>query len=174
MKPSIIVEGPDASGKSSLVTKLSKHYGIYPFIAGPKPVNMKHAEVCMIYQLHWLELQPCVWDRFTGISNVCNLPEIESDIDLAMHAGYVKAAMSRSSIIICTHQDLSKHKKTVVESDEDEKRMIRESRIVYKNYIEMSERLPNAIAYDYTKTSFTELVGLIDDDFSKRIQSAVH
>ena len=114
-RPSIIVEGADASGKSTLVTKLSEHYGIYAFRAGPKPVDREHAEVCMIYQCAWLKKYPCVWDRFTGISNTCNMPPIAEE-DVPMHAYYTKLAIESAICIICTAQNLEGHITAVHES----------------------------------------------------------
>jgi len=173
-RPSIIVEGADASGKSTLVNNLSRHYGIYPFRAGPKPVDREHAEICMIYQTAWLTKTPCVWDRFTGISNVCNLPEIEDQNDLVMHAHYVRAVMDKAVIVICTAENLDNHEKAVYESEEDEKRMLRESQIVRNNYIRMAHDLPGVISYDFKVMKFKSLIRRIDHAFSKRIQRSSH
>ncbi|MDJ0952540.1 MAG: hypothetical protein QNJ81_02555 [Acidimicrobiia bacterium] len=173
-KPSIIVEGPDSSGKSTLVDQLSEHYKIYPFRAGPKPVDMEHAEVCMVYQLQWLSKYPCVWDRFTGISNVCNLPEIEDENDLLTHARYVSEVIKHAVVVVCTRQNLEVHKKAVYESEEDEQRMLKEATIVHSNYIKMAHDLPGAIGYDYEVMEFESLVRRIDHAFSKRIQRPAH
>jgi len=174
-KPSIIVEGADASGKSTLVGKLSVHYGIHAFSAGPPPVDMAHAEICMLYQTHWLLKYPCVWDRFTGISNVCNLPEIQEDADLKMHASYVNQILSSPVIIvICTAQNLDGHARAVYESEEDEARMRSENKIVRNNYVRMAHDLPGVISYDFKVMSFRQLVGRIDHAFSKRLQRPSH
>lgn len=169
-KPSIIVEGADASGKSTLVTTLSEHYGIYPFRAGPKPVDSEHAEICMIYQTQWLTKTPCVWDRFTGISNVCNFPIIEDEHDLHMHAYYVKNILQHAVIVICTASNLDNHERAVYESDEDEQTMLKQNEQVRNNYIKMAHDLPGVIGYDFKVMPLDSLIERIDHAFSKLLQ----
>lgn len=172
-KPSIIVEGPDASGKSTLVTKLSEHYGIYSFRAGPKPVDREHAEICMIYQCSWLTKYPCVWDRFTGISNTCNLPPLEED-DVPIHAHYTKVAMQNSVIVICTAQNLEEHEPAVYETEKDIEAMRKENQTVVNNYIRFAHDLPGAIGYDFNVMKFESLIDRIDHAFSKLVQRPTH
>jgi hypothetical protein len=163
------VEGADASGKSTLATSLGKHYGIYTFRAGPKPVDMEHAEVCMIYQCAWLKKTSCVWDRFTGISNVCNMPPISNDSDLLMHAHYVKQALNDAVVIICTGQNLDNHSRSVYETDEDLIRVIKEHTQVSDNYKRMAHDLPGVIRYDFKVRSYDSLIEEIDYAVSIRL-----
>lgn len=173
-KPSIIVEGADASGKSTLVTKLSDHFGIYPFRAGPKPIDMEHAEICMLYQTTWLEKSPCVWDRFTGISNVCNLPEITNQADLIMHASYVKRASQAAVIVVCTAQDISKHEPEPNETQEDIDFVYKNNHIIRANYTKFAHDFPHAIGYDYNVMSLDSLVRRIEHAYARHIQRSVH
>lgn len=164
-KRSIIVEGADASGKSTLATKLGEHYGIYTFRAGPKPVDREHAEICMIYQCAWLSKTSCIWDRFTGVSNVCNLPTIDED-DVVMHAHYVTQALKSSVIVVCTGQNLEGHTQESYESDLDLERMRQENEQVVSNYIRMAHDLPGVIRYDFKVRSFESLIEEIDHAIS--------
>jgi len=167
-KRSIIVEGADASGKSTLSTRLGKHYGIYTFRAGPKPVDREHAEVCMIYQCAWLKMTSCVWDRFTGISNTCNMPPLDEN-DMIMHAYYTKVAMLDSVVIVCTGQDLDNHVRGVHESKKDLEKMKLENSIVHNNYVMMAHDLPGVIRYDFKVRPFESLIEEIDYEISIRL-----
>lgn len=164
-KRSIIVEGADASGKSTLATKLGKHYGIYTFRAGPKPVDREHSEICMIYQCAWLKNTSCVWDRFTGISNICNMPSVDK-IDVAMYAHYVTQAQKNAVIVMCTGQNLNAHSKESYETNEALKRMLTENIQVLNNYVRMAHDLPNIIRYDYKVRSFESLIEELDHEIS--------
>jgi len=167
-KRSIIVEGADASGKSTLATKLGKHYGIYTFRAGPKPVDREHAEICMIYQCAWLKNTSCVWDRFTGISNICNMPPI-NDNDVVMHAHYVTQAQKDAVLVVCTGQNLEQHSKEPYETDEALEIMHKESTQVLNNYVRMAYELPSVIRYDFKVRSFESLIEEIDHEISIRL-----
>lgn len=160
-KRSIIIEGADASGKSTLATQLGEHYGIYTFRAGPKPVNREHAEVCMIYQCAWLSKTSCVWDRFTGISNICNMPPINED-DVPVHAYYTKEALKHAAIVVCTAQNLDNHVRAINESKEDITRMEEESEQVGNNYKRMAHDLPGVIRYDFKVRSLKSLIEELD------------
>jgi hypothetical protein len=167
-KRSIIVEGADASGKSTLATKLGEHYGIYTFRAGPKPVDSEHSEICMIYQCAWLRKTSCVWDRFTGISNICNLPAIHNK-DIPMHGHYANLAMEHAAIVICTGQNLDGHRQESYESDEDLDRMIMETAQVSDNYKRLAHDLPNVIRYDFKVRSYESLLEELDYAVSIRL-----
>jgi len=158
---SIIVEGMDASGKSTLANKLSEHYGIYCFSAGPKPTGMIHAEVCMRYQLEWLKNTSCVWDRITPISNVCNLPKLAKQSQ-DIHAYYAKSCLYYGAIVVCTTENLDTHEKAVYESDEDIKSMLADRQIVANNYKKMAHDLPNVIRYDFRLRRFASLLEELD------------
>lgn len=160
-KRSIIVEGADATGKSTLATKLGQQYGIYTFRAGPKPTSTKHAEMCMLYQNMWLHNQSCVWDRHTGISNVCNLPGLSKQ-STRMHAYYVKEALQYSLIIVCTAENLDSHNQESYETGADLERVRKEHSTVSNNYKKMAHDLPSVIRYDFKIKPFQTLIEEID------------
>lgn len=164
----MIVEGPDSSGKSTLVAKLGEIYGLPTFRAGPKPVDSEHSEVCMIYQCAWLRKRPCIWDRFTGISNTCNMPPL-NDADIPMHAYYTKIAMEHAIVIVCTGQSLDDHTQEVYETDEDIDIMKREATQVKNNYIRMAHDLPRVITYDFKVRTLESLAEEIDHEISIRL-----
>lgn len=160
-KRSIIVEGANASGKSTLATKLGQYYGIFTFRAGPKPKDREHSEICMIYQCAWLKKTSCVWDRFTGISNVCNLPALDKS-DLIAHAYYVKIAMTNAVVIVCTADNMDQHFKSQGQSHENMRLVVNNQKQIKNNYIKMAYDLPGVIRYDFKIRSFESLIKEID------------
>ena len=167
-KRSIIIEGADATGKSTLATELGKHYGIYVFRAGPKPTSARHDELCMLYQVEWLRKTSCIWDRFTGISNVCNLPGL-SRHSTKMHAHYTKKAQLDAAVVICTTENLEEHTQEEYETDEDIKRVKIEHETVSNNYKRMAHDLPKVIRYDFKIRTLESLIEELDHAVSIRI-----
>lgn len=160
-KRSIIIEGADATGKSTLASKLGVHYKIHVFHAGPKPTSTHHAELCMMYQLEWLERSSCIWDRFTGISNICNLPGLSRD-SAKMHAHYTKKVINCAAVIICTAENLDAHNGENYESEEDLKRVKIEHETVSNNYKRMAHDLPRVIRYDFKIRTLKSLIEELD------------
>ncbi len=165
---SIIIEGADATGKSTLATKLGEHYGIYVFRAGPKPTSAKHDEICMLYQIEWIRKTSCIWDRFTGISNVCNLPGLSMHAT-KMHAYYTKKAQLDATVIICTTENIEEHNREDYETDKDLERVKIEHETVSNNYKKMAYNLAKVIRYDFKVRTLESLIEELDDAFSVRI-----
>jgi hypothetical protein len=166
---SIIVEGPDASGKSTLATRLSEYYGLYVFRAGPRPVDREHAEVCMIYQTAWLSKTQCIWDRVTPISNACNMPPLD-EADTLAHAHYLKVMMQHAVIVMCTAENLENHVLEPSETPVDDFNMRRDRQIVLNNYAKFAHDLPGVIRYNFKVRTFRDLIDEIDYEISTGLQ----
>jgi hypothetical protein len=138
---------------------------MHAFAAGPKPVDREHAEVCMMYQCAWLKNTNCIWDRFTGISNVCNLPEL-ADEDIPMHAHYFKVAMQDAVIIMCTAENMDDHILEPYETSTDEAQILQDRIIILNNYAKFTHELPNVIRYDFKVRKLDSLIQEIDHAFS--------
>lgn len=173
IKRSIIIEGPDASGKSTLATRLGEHYGLYVFRAGPRPVDKEHAEVCMIYQTAWLSKTQCIWDRVTPISNACNMPPLD-EADTLMHAHYLKTMMQYAVIIICTAENLEHHLPGHNEKEDDIRQMVSDRQIVLNNYARFAHDLPGVIRYDFKVRTLEDLIDEVDYEISTALQGSNH
>lgn len=173
IKRSIIIEGPDASGKSTLATRLGEHYGLYVFRAGPRPVDREHAEVCMIYQSAWLSKTRCIWDRVTPISNACNMPPLD-EADTLMHAHYLKTMMQHAVIIMCTAENLENHVLKPSETPVDDFNMRRDRQIVLNNYAKFAHDLPGVIRYDFKVRTLEDLIDEVDYEISTALQGSGH
>ena len=154
---SIIIEGPDASGKSTLAKTLSSYYGMHAFAAGPKPVDREHAEVCMMYQCAWLKNTNCIWDRFTGISNVCNLPEL-ADEDIPMHAHYFKVAMQDAVIIMCTAENMDDHILEPYETSTDEAQILQDRIIILNNYAKFTTMFYGSFSSECFENTLSQVI----------------
>lgn len=167
-KQSIIIEGPDSSGKSTLATKLGLYYGMYVFRAGPKPVGYQHALICMTYQNSWITRTSCIWDRLTAISNQCNLPKpsfpAQKNYDLA-----IKTIRQYGIIVMCTAQNLEAHKLESYETEEDFIGVKEEHTIVTNNYIKFAYDTPGVLTYDFKVKSFDSLIEEINHALSINI-----
>ena len=96
---SIIVEGPDNTGKSTLAQRLSSHFGVPLFRAGPAPSGFSMVRTCCDYQFGWMMQRACVFDRITPISHSCyhQLDTLEAQY----LAGTLEVMLNRCIVIYC-------------------------------------------------------------------------
>lgn len=66
---SIVVEGADNTGKTTLARYLSSYFGLPYIAAGPPPRRLDLIKSCCDYQWQWMLERPCVFDRITPISH---------------------------------------------------------------------------------------------------------
>ena len=71
MHRSIVIEGPDNSGKSTLAKNLSKILKFPIIKAGPPPKSNSLILTCCDLQYFWMLDRPCIFDRITPISHQC-------------------------------------------------------------------------------------------------------
>jgi hypothetical protein len=71
MRKSLVLEGPDNSGKSTLARALSAKFKMPIIQAGPPPRRLDHLKTCCEYQVSWMMDRGCIFDRVTPISHQC-------------------------------------------------------------------------------------------------------
>lgn len=99
---SIIVEGLDNTGKSTLCQYLSDHLKLPLFRAGPPPLNEDLIKVCCEYQLGWMYSRPCIFDRVTPVSTHCYNPSMSHMCDYFLNS--LSAMRSLSIFIYCSKE----------------------------------------------------------------------
>ena len=178
----IIIEGPDAVGKTTLVTALQKHYGCasvkmkkedtFDDVARAEVKAIHIAAMCKEHNMH------CIFDRH-WISEICYGPlyhnRTDKDAEYIMDVikGGLEETLNNLLYVIClpSEQDCLKlHEKSYLDRQEDYK-PDEQYQYLIKNYhqiyddgmydIEPLRLQKNVLRYDITSTSVDDMVKTI-------------
>ena len=157
MLPSIILEGMDGVGKSTLAKALSSIYNIPLNTIGGPPSTDKMAEEMSQSQIMMASKERYVFDRVTSISRVC----YEKKLDTTHHYRMLRDAITISGMchIIWCITDEPKPKQKDYKSLEHIERVKENHDMIYSRYFWiMKDWVHNVVIYNYTDTSVSELV----------------
>lgn len=123
----IILEGPDGSGKSSLVKQLSKDLKMTEFWSAGPPGDISKVKKCCIEQF---KMENTIFDRVTCISEQCYNIDI-SQLRLQLLNYYLLKMLKDSIIVYCT---------ALVEESDDGLRNKEHDKFVKDNFEEIKSR----------------------------------
>lgn len=162
MKTSIIVEGIDGVGKSTLAANLAQHFNMTLNIIGGPPKTDAIAYAMSCDQLDRAMNERMVFDRITSMSRLC----YENDL-CPSHGVIMRRQMNlitnNCHVIWCTNDAPSPVRKAY-KHPEHMDRIIRERDEILARYIHfMSKLVTPLIRYDWTKMTFRGLVDLLEE-----------
>jgi len=170
---SIIVEGYDNMGKSTLIDDLH-HTSSFNFPihrAGPPAQNDAHAILCCEEQLDKMVHQSSytLFDRITPISRTCYQFDI-GDRHRRTLSMFLREMMRHSIIVWCdTDNDPESHVVKEYDTPEHLEFLHNNEFKIISNYRDIMASLPGVIRYDYRAHSIDQLVEKIDVAVSSRL-----
>ncbi len=152
---SIILEGIDGVGKSTLARELGAYYNMGVHSIGGPPPNNDTAQTMSGYQVAIASSSIVVFDRVTSISRLCyekdlsvmHVKNLGSDSLKLLHDCILIWVTNPVPINIVKEYDTDKHLKAI----KDNEIMIKD------NYQRFMSSVPH-FHYDYTEMSFKDLI----------------
>ena len=150
----VIVEGFDASGKSTLIKELSVMLNMSVRAAGPPPDNERHALHCCIAQLN---TDNTIWDRATYISDLCYRLDSTKEYKDRLKS-HIITAKRTSAFIWCIGEGdhIVKPYDSIVHLSKIE----RNKPTILKNYIEVFSQFDH-FRYDFKLNSTKEVLDYV-------------
>jgi len=161
---SIIVEGYDGCGKSTLARRLGGFFGLGVHMIGGPPKSDEQASTMANYQLAIAEHSNVVFDRITPLSRLCYEEGLD-DRHVAVMYAYMDAIIRHSIVIWATVPKVKHEWKEYDTKDHINKILANEENIKHK-YHEIMDTIPH-IHYDYTEMSFEDLLEEVKDAINK-------
>ena len=160
IKPSIVVEGFDGCGKSTLVKALSEKLDLPVHHPGGPARGAVHARECAIQQLN-LARQGVILDRITPISRLCYQSGHAAGLslqDIWTQIRYLNAIREVAGIVWCVHKS-DNHDTEAKDYDTPEHLSDIQDRAVeiQTNYAMIMSDI-SAIKYDFTQQSVESVI----------------
>lgn len=152
---SIILEGIDGCGKSTLALQLGAHYGVGIHSIGGPPRNNDTAITMSRYQMNIADSSTVIFDRVTSMSRLC----YEQDLS-KLHTAQMKNDMEfllKKCIVIWVTNPVPVNEIKEYDTDEHLKAISDNHLMIKHSYHDMMEKIPH-FHYDYTESTFADLV----------------
>lgn len=159
MRKSVILEGANGCGKSTLARQLEKDLGLTYSHSGPNPGDSDKAREACINQIKLLE-QGCVVDRVTPISRVIYDWDVIPESELKEYNYFLEVMLSRAVVIHCTATGLFTNKSYYPEGHYE--RVLKDSDKIKELYADLMQGIPH-IKYDWTSDSYYKLLEKINE-----------
>jgi len=154
VKRSIILEGYDGAGKTSLGRVLSDKLGLQLYHAGPPAKSDLHAGQCMRYQLTHLR-EGCIYDRVTPISRVCYQLNLRPMHLQTLRNGLVR--MTEYSTIVWCKPDHYTFTRCDHDTDEHIRDITARKQQIISIYAKLFQSIPH-IVFNYQTTSWSHVL----------------
>lgn len=161
IKPSIVIEGFDTCGKSTLVKALSERLGMNTYHPGGPAKDMQHAIECSEHQLNLAKVGT-IMDRITPISRLCY--QTGHALPLGVHeivvlAGYLHQIKKHAQVIWCVRYS-GKHTTDMKPYDTEEHLKDIQNRAEHINsmYSNIMPYIADVI-YDFHEDSVDDIIG---------------
>lgn len=152
----IILEGPDAAGKTTLARTLSGQFGMRLVVAGGAPKTPADVERYCKDQLKACEDRSAVIDRITPISHPIYNPKYRNAPNRAILDWYLNKMLERPDVIVVYCRPPiealmrpEKHQWKDYDTEEDKQKILNNQMIYIELYDEAFEKIPH-LEYDYT------------------------
>ena len=164
---SVILEGPDGCGKSTLAEFLSRHLRVPVKTAGPKPKNLLHEIKNIREQIYWLK-KGCILDRCTTVCQAVYRNKPESLI----YNSVLDYMSTKAKIVFCI-TDTPKHERKEYDTDEHLEYIESNRQQIYENYMRILSRHEHTV-YDWRIDNEFEVLksvsGLIGTGYSYKAE----
>jgi adenylate kinase family enzyme len=157
----LILEGPDASGKSTLARLISQESGMPLFLAGGKPKDDQQMWIMIADQRHAADCNSIV-DRVSSISQQVYREGLYMRDDLMEEALY----LCRSSIMVYCRppmnvlMDPHKHEWKEYDTEEWKQQILANQEVYVSRYDHLMTKIP-CIIYDWTAENSDHLRNLL-------------
>lgn len=148
MSRSVILEGPDGCGKSTLAEFLSQHLMLPVKVAGPPPKNVFQEIRNTTEQIYWLK-KGCILDRCTPVSQAVYRNKPQS----MLYNSVLDYMATKAKIIFCI-TDSPEHERKHYDTDDHIEYIETQSNMICQNYMKVLSRHAHTV-YDWR----------IDDEF---------
>ena len=145
MKASIVLEGFDGAGKSTLAKFLANAFGLPIVSAGPPAKNDAHAIDCCYDQLCAAETG-AILDRITPISRICYQQDVSFEHQSVLHKFLTE--IYGLSVIIWCRPSVYTHERSEYDTDEHILDIENRESHIKANYIKIMKSIPH-IEYDW-------------------------
>lgn len=159
---SIIIEGFDGCGKSTLARQLGQYFNMGVHTIGGRPKNDDIAFEMSTYQLGIAQHSRVIFDRVTCISRMCYEENIKNShlLDLQEHMDFLA---NRCIVVWATvPKNMEMHEIKPYDDEAHLRYIDNNAARIKENYLQIMDSL-NHIHYDFTEMTINELIEEINN-----------